>query len=79
MTGLQLLKWCATGVLILGTLLNSINIYPAGAIVLVVGGTMWLTAAIRMRDRPLIITNAVMTLVGLLGLMFVLWTGGVGC
>jgi hypothetical protein len=65
-------KWTATGVLILGTFLNAglPELYPLGPIVLILGGVIWLGAAVRMADRPLIVTNLVMSSVGLLGLLY---------
>jgi hypothetical protein len=34
------------------------------------GGSLWLTASLIMRDVPLIVTNGVMTLAGILGLLY---------
>lgn len=61
------IKWLGTYTLISGTLVNGVNIYPLGVIVLALGGLIWLTAAVMTRDRPLIWTNLVMSLTGLLG------------
>lgn len=67
---LEALKWAATTILIIGTGVNSLGFYPAGPIMLILGGFMWLAVAIHIKDRPLIVTNLVMSLVGLAG---VLW------
>ena len=68
---IKLVKWAATTVLIVGTAVNGLGIYPLGPLMLVLGGFMWLFVAVRLRDRPLIVTNLVMSLVGLAG---VAWT-----
>ncbi len=68
---IEKLKWIATAILIVGTGVNSLGFYPAGPLMLIVGGFIWLFVAIRIKDRPLIVTNLVMSLVGLAG---VIWT-----
>ena len=64
------LKWTGTAVLIIGTAINGLNIYPAGVLTLFVGGFFWIEAARRARDVPLIVTNAVMMLTGLAGVVY---------
>jgi hypothetical protein len=44
------------------------NVYPLGPAVQLTGGVFWLIAAIWMKDKPLIVTNGVMTVIGLTGL-----------
>lgn len=68
---IEQLKWIATAILIVGTGVNSLGFYPTGPLMLIVGGFIWLFVAIRIKDRPLIVTNLVMSLVGLAG---VIWT-----
>ena len=68
---IQTVKWIATAVLIIGTAVNSLGIYPLGPLLLVLGGFIWLSVAVKLKDRPLIVTNLVMSLVGLIG---VVWT-----
>lgn len=58
------MKWTATAVLILGTAVNGLGVYPLGPALLVLGGIIWLIVAIRVKDAPLIVTNLVMSLVG---------------
>jgi hypothetical protein len=64
------LKWCATIILIIGTAFNSIGYYPLGPIILVVGGILWLIVSIRWKEPSLILTNGVMTLVAIVGLVY---------
>lgn len=60
------LKWLATSVLILGFGLFSAGL-EIGWYLQITGGILWLTAAIWMRDKPLIWTNGAMTAVGIIG------------
>ena len=60
---LELQKWTATLILILGSAVNGWGLYPAGPILLALGGLIWLAVAVQIRDRALITTNAVMTAV----------------
>lgn len=65
----QVLKWVATAILILGTAVNSLGYYPLGPIILAVGGSIWLVVSIMWREWALIVTNGVMLLVGIVGLL----------
>jgi hypothetical protein len=69
---LERLKWAATGTLIVGFGLTSAG-FIEGVFIQLTGGILWLTAALWMRDRPLIATNALMTLVGIIGLTSRFW------
>jgi hypothetical protein len=60
----SVIKWSATLILIVGSFVNSMQIYPQGPWLLVLGGVLWLISAVRMQDRALIVTNAVMVLAG---------------
>ena len=62
----EALKWGATALLILGFGLFSAGI-TAGWYIQIVGGLIWLSAGIRMKDKPIIITNAAMIVVGIVG------------
>ena len=62
---IKLMKWTATVILILGTAVNGLGYYPQGPLLLVLGGVVWLAVAIKVRDVPLIVTNLVMSVVGL--------------
>ena len=69
---LEFTKWVATATLIIGTFLNAgfPELYPAGPAVLILGGFIWLAAAVKMRDTALMTTNLVMSMVGLFGLIY---------
>jgi lipid-A-disaccharide synthase-like uncharacterized protein len=67
MTGV--LKWMATAILILGFGLFSAGV-AIGWYLQILGGLIWLIAGIRMKDTPLIITNAAMAAVGIIGKFF---------
>jgi hypothetical protein len=66
----SLLKWTATVVLILGSLVNGLGYYPWGPLILTVGGAIWLLVAVRWREPSMIVTNAVMFAAGTGGLLF---------
>ena len=63
---LEKLKWVATATLIIGFGLFSAG-YELGWYFQITGGILWLSAAIWMRDKPLIWTNGAMTAVGIIG------------
>jgi len=65
---LEALKWLGTVLLIVGIYYSSRNVYPLGPTIQLIGGLAWLAAAMVMKDKPLITTNLVMSLVGLSGL-----------
>ena len=56
----EIIKWAGFVVLTISTALNCYNIYPLGPIVGILGGILWLIGGIRMKDGPLIATNAVL-------------------
>jgi hypothetical protein len=64
MTGV--LKWAATAFLILGFGLFSAGV-AVGWYLQILGGLIWLTAGIRMKDKPIIITNGAIIAVGIIG------------
>jgi len=61
----SILKWLATGILIVGTAINAMGIFPLGAIVLSIGAVIWLIVAVLWREPAMIVTNAVMSSVGI--------------
>ena len=64
------LKWTATAVLIVATAFTSLNIYPLGPILYLIGGLLWLIVSIRWKEPALIVTNAVLASVNLIGLIY---------
>jgi len=66
---LSKLKWFATTCLIVGFGGVSAGFFEMIYLQLF-GGVLWLVAAAWMRDVPLIVTNAVMTTAGVLGLLY---------
>lgn len=69
-----ILKWTATAILIVGTAVNGLGMYPEGPALLVLGGFIWLIVAVRIKDAPLIVTNLVMATVGLAAIIYTLHT-----
>ena len=65
----QILKWIATAILIMGAFVNSLGYYPAGPILFIVGGSLWLTVSVMWREPSLIVTNGVMLFAGVIGLV----------
>jgi len=67
----NILKWIATSILCLGSYIVSAHpmSYPLGPLVLFCGGFVWLIVAVRWRERALIITNGVMCLITVVGLL----------
>ena len=63
------LKWIATVTLIIGTGVNSLGYYPEGPMILVLGGVFWTIVSIIWKETSLIVTNSVMLLTGVGGLL----------
>jgi hypothetical protein len=70
---LDKLKWIATAGLIVGFGGVAAGFHTMIYLQLL-GGFLWLIAAAYMRDRPLIVTNAVMTAAGVAGLLYNYYT-----
>ena len=68
----QILKWIGTSILVIGTGVNSLGIYPLGPILLGLGGLVWMTVGILWKENSLIITNLILSLVTFIGLLIVL-------
>lgn len=66
----HLLKWTATVLLIVGSFVNSMGLYPQGPCILLAGGLVWLWVSIRWREPSLIVTNAFMVIAGSIPLFF---------
>ena len=69
----QILEWTGTTILILGTGVNSLGLYPLGPILLGLGGLIWMTVGIMWGKNSLIITNLTLSLVTLVGLIITLF------
>ncbi len=65
---LKFFEWLATGILIVGTAVNSAGYYPQGPVLLILGGVVWLGVSIAWRKPSLIVVNTLMTGVGIVGL-----------
>ena len=63
---LEILKWTATAALVVGFGLFSAGV-DFGWYIQIGGGVLWTMAALRMNDKPLLITNVVMITVGIIG------------
>ena len=70
---LTILKWFSTAVLIAGAIMTSLNVYPLNVLLNVVGGILWTTAGVLMRDKPLITVNATLTLIYGLGAIYAIY------
>ena len=65
----NVIKWIATACLIVGFGMVSAGFFDWIYLQLF-GGVLWFTAAVIMRDLPLMVTNGVMTSAGVLGLLY---------
>jgi hypothetical protein len=67
----QILKWIATAILIVGTFVNAgfPELYPIGPMTLALGGVFWLMVSLIWREPALIVTNIVLTTVGIGGIV----------
>ena len=72
----DILKWTATSILIIGTAVNSAGYYPLGPIILIIGGIVWLVVSIMWKEPALIVTNSIMTLTAVAGLLWKYLTSG---
>jgi hypothetical protein len=65
----DILKWTATSILIVGSAVNGLGYYPMGPIILAIGGSIWFAVSLMWREWSLVLTNGVMTAVGVAGLL----------
>ena len=70
--GLQL-KWFANGILVIGTLINSLGYYPLGPLILSCGSAIWLIVAIRWKENSLIAINSFMILTTIISISYVVF------
>lgn len=62
------LKWIATAITIVGAVFASINVYPAGPILLNLGALLWLIVSVIWREWSLIVINATLLIIYTVGL-----------
>jgi hypothetical protein len=70
---LTILKWVATAMLIVGALTTALNIYPLNILLNTLGGILWSTAGVLMKDKPLITVNATLTIIYGLGAIYAIY------
>ena len=63
------LKWTATAFICIGALLISLNIYPVGPIVSLIGTAIWLVVSIMWKEKSLILVNGVVLIIYSVGLI----------
>ena len=64
--------WIATLVLIVASAVNGLGYYPLGPLMLAAGGLLWLLVGVMRRDWPIIVTNAVMSTLGFITIIYTL-------
>jgi len=64
------MKWTATVILIVATAVNSLGYYPAGPMLLILGGIFWTGVSFLWKETSLIVTNIVMLITGIAGLVY---------
>lgn len=64
-----LVKWSGTTLCLVGIALTSFNIYPANILFGLVGSGLWTYAGIVQNDAPLVLVEAVATVLYLVGIL----------
>lgn len=66
----ETLQWVGAAAIIAGHVLNAIgpSVYPYNIIVFAVGTVLFLTWAVRVRNKPQAVVNVVSLLIGIVGL-----------
>ena len=59
---LYLIKWSGTLLCLIGIALTSFNIYPANIVFGLIGSGLWTYAGMLQRDTPLVLVEAVATI-----------------
>lgn len=65
----RFLKWSATATTIVGAILTSMNLFPWNVVAFNVGSVLWILFAIRIRENSLIVVNAALLLIYMMGLV----------
>lgn len=66
---LILMKWLGTTLCLIGIALTSFNIYPANIFFGMIGSGMWTLAGVLQNDAPLVLVEAVATVIYLFGII----------
>ena len=66
---LILIKWLGTTLCLIGIALTSFNIFPANIIFGLIGSGLWTVAGILQNDAPLVLVEAVATILYLFGII----------
>lgn len=66
---LILMKWLGTVLCLIGIALTSFNIYPANILFGMVGSGIWTLAGVLQNDAPLVLVEAVATILYLFGVI----------
>ena len=66
---LILIKWLGTTLCLIGIALTSFNIFPANIVFGLIGSGLWTVAGILQNDAPLVLVEAVATLLYLFGII----------
>lgn len=64
-----LIKWLGTTLCLIGIALTSFNIFPANIVFGLVGSGLWTVAGILQNDAPLVLVEAVATVLYLFGII----------
>ena len=67
--GLLLIKWSGTLLCLIGIALTSFNIYPANIVFGLIGSGLWTLAGVVQNDAPLVLVEAVATLLYFFGIV----------
>lgn len=67
--GLLLIKWSGTLLCLIGIALTSFNIYPANIVFGLIGSGLWTLAGVVQNDAPLVLVEAVATLLYFFGII----------
>ena len=66
---LLLVKWSGTTLCLIGIALTSFNIYPSNIVFGLIGSGLWTMAGILQNDAPLVLVEAVATVLYLFGII----------
>jgi hypothetical protein len=64
-----LIKWSGTLLCLIGIALTSFNIYPANIVFGLIGSGLWTIAGLLQKDAPLVLVEAVATVLYLFGVV----------